>query len=1567
MSLPIEQTMRPSTWMEGFKPSMKGIGPPHRWMETTDTLIIEYDVPILVRDGTTLYANIYLPKSRSDEKLPVVLNYSVYGKDDGVDLELFPPTCGLDKSRFSCNYVFEAADPKWWCDKGFAVAFVDSRGTMNSEGEKSYYTQGDGTDGYDSIEWLAQQAWCNGKVGLYGASAYAMVQWLIAAEKPPSLAIEADHATLEAMIPIDGMTDLYREMTWKGGMKETQFTPLYRFFFNWSNNLIEDCVTDAYSHPFDDEYWESLRPRLSDITVPTYVISSWGDHGIHTRGSINGWNGISSAVKYLEMHQCQKWEWALTEESLHRQKAFFDFFLLGRHNEVLYWPRVRYTMRERLYVGEWRYAETFPIPETQYVELFPTPSKGLSRIARSSASQVSYDALTGEVAFELPVTTSLEFAGHSKLKLWVEALGSDNMDLFITLRKVDASGKEVLFPNMTVVDDGAVAYGWQRVSRRTLDEIRTLPWRPFHTHTKDLLLSPGQVVPVEIEIHPTSCRLRAGERLVLVVSGHDYGEYPPMYPVPRHKETVNKGRHTIHFGGKYDSHLLLPVIPPVRGSAVEHKPPAKLIVGAVRIPGWSEEQFVSAYTGDHANMTRQVASKVPTLLGYTQVVACEESVKRVMGSSWDACTILSWASVRALGASLSHPEYIQTAKDHVFADESKIFGSVCEAAAEVVFDPVRYQNRQDAVQVVRFLPQGSGAPSSEPDDFDRQVERVRQRGETARLLRYVLNRDITPANAGQALFADSPFQSGDWNSTAAVEQYWFASAEDAASFFGPGGGGGAGAGAGGMRVPVVDHILAAPMSSSTTNRLVCQLCNVSFQRAEHLDRHVRSHLGVRPFSCMSCDARDTLQRHLVVHRGHAVSNARPRERVAQACRRCSRAKQRCDGNTPCTRCHERMLSCVYHARPPASPHQTRPLDFDTSEPSPSVHAESALASGPGPNPESDFFSSEALAMLNPPAMSDSFMGDTDYPISDLDFVGHPASILHPSLFLRDIERNWVPLHAETHQPIASATSPGPSTSSEPISPVIAVTGPSPIEAQDADFLLHLQRQVEVRHGSLPTGNSWDPEDYRHVPRLGKATYESLGHLFKEAQAASYVKLTLDNFPSLDAINAFIQLYFEYFHPTLPLLHRPSFNPNSSHSLLVLAVAVTGCRFSSLSQPKNFVNSMQDLLRHAIHIVHERIQTTASDLYFAQALLLNQVGMQYANDFKLVERGYPGNTQLAMQCRSLIAHHRAPASYSQQMLFFDVMPAMSQDCLSVPLPCDERIWETSSEMDWLALYNDAPSRTYLRSELSQLYRKEPLQSGLGEFNRLLLVLGVYRDFVGLRYSNPYISLTHATGQRQNPALTPMSADEANTHVDTILNILNINESTTNLTLVVKHHVQLVKIHTRVSLRDLYAFCGWRLSDIEMKTTCYSLQKSLHKDFERNQELRKAVFAAAVLFESMRKDRCLTCQGPLMLLAAALTLWLYCDLGSIKVNEENMPTLFLGQDGESQLGKQWIADPSCARPFLSSVGSLHSASSGRCVIHESARILFSWHSSPLAHDIALINLLSLYRKSVLEERA
>ncbi|MFC1976905.1 CocE/NonD family hydrolase C-terminal non-catalytic domain-containing protein [Chloroflexota bacterium] len=82
----------------------------------------------------------------------------------------------------------------------------------------------------------------------------------------------------------------------------------------------------------------------------------------------------------------------------------------------------------------------------------------------------------------------------------------------------------------------------------------------MNTH-REIKLRAGEIVPVEIEIWPSSTLFERGEKLRLVVQGSDIYGYPEEPLICGHTASVNHGEHVIYTGSQYDSHLLVPVIP----------------------------------------------------------------------------------------------------------------------------------------------------------------------------------------------------------------------------------------------------------------------------------------------------------------------------------------------------------------------------------------------------------------------------------------------------------------------------------------------------------------------------------------------------------------------------------------------------------------------------------------------------------------------------------------------------------------------------------------------------------------------------------------------------------------------------------------------------------------------------------------------------------------------------------------------------------------------------------------------------------------------------------------------
>ena len=178
-----------------------------------------------------------------------------------------------------------------------------------------------------------------------GVSYLAMSQWHVAALKPPHL---------RAIVPWEGVTDLYRELAFHGGIPETKFVPLWcKMRIERGRNrkfpLAEDFLAEREAHPLDDAYWASKRPILENIEVPALVCANWSDHGLHTRGSIEGFERISSRQKWLFTHGRKKWETFYSEEALAWQKRFLDHFLQDLDNGIDRVPKVRLEVRKGYY------------------------------------------------------------------------------------------------------------------------------------------------------------------------------------------------------------------------------------------------------------------------------------------------------------------------------------------------------------------------------------------------------------------------------------------------------------------------------------------------------------------------------------------------------------------------------------------------------------------------------------------------------------------------------------------------------------------------------------------------------------------------------------------------------------------------------------------------------------------------------------------------------------------------------------------------------------------------------------------------------------------------------------------------------------------------------------------------------------------------------------------------------------------------------------------------------------------------------------------------------------------
>ena len=219
-------------------------------------------------------------------------------------------------------------------------------------------------------------------------------------------------------------------------------------------------------------------------------------------------------------------------------------------------------LRERHGVALEREENEWPLARTEY-QTFWLSADGALADQPPPAAELRQDACEGRASFDWRFDQQTEISGNASLRLWVEADGSDDMDLFVALQKLDADGNEVGFTFYAFFENGPIALGWQRVSHRALDPVLSSPERPVHPHTHEDRLAPGECVPVDIELWPFSVSFAQGETLRLVVAGSDIykKEEGAMLPFALHEDTRNSGTHIFRTGKDHPSALLLPIIP----------------------------------------------------------------------------------------------------------------------------------------------------------------------------------------------------------------------------------------------------------------------------------------------------------------------------------------------------------------------------------------------------------------------------------------------------------------------------------------------------------------------------------------------------------------------------------------------------------------------------------------------------------------------------------------------------------------------------------------------------------------------------------------------------------------------------------------------------------------------------------------------------------------------------------------------------------------------------------------------------------------------------------------------
>ncbi|NHN89130.1 CocE/NonD family hydrolase [Acetobacter conturbans] len=583
------------------------------------------DVPVKMRDGTILRADIYTPKTSG--KVPVLLMRTQYGKSGAQ----------TKPSRYQ--------RPEWFASHCYIVTVQDIRGQGKSGGTFYEYRY-DRDDGYDTVQWASNLPGADGQVAMYGSSYVGATQWLAATASPPAL---------KAIIPSNTGDDYYDGWTYEDGAFRLAFiepwmlediassaaenrgdkklskqlaadgenASIWMLYTPYNslpplhpeNPQVAPYFFDAVAHPTRDSYWEAfqIRTHYDRVKVPVLAFDGWYDSFLS--GAVNNFNGMRTAGGTPEARENQRliigpWDhigWGRPDTVVSPRLKdigpvanspvneltvqFLDHVLKGQANGYTDGPRVDYfTMGE----NRWHTAKSFPIEGTQYVTWYlgsagrANSSMGDGSLATKPAKKpADSDHFTYNPANPVP-----SVGGHSccswtsgpqgqfdqsaieqrpdiliytspVLEESVNVTGPITVNLFAT---TDAKDTDFTAKLVDVSPDG-------RAINLNNGIIRT-SYRDSLSNPTPIV--PGQVYEYHIKVWPTSNLFQAGHKIRLEISSSDY---PQFAPNPNTGEAFGTtaasviAHQTIWHDKAHPSSVILPILPAsLAGEGIDHAP-----------------------------------------------------------------------------------------------------------------------------------------------------------------------------------------------------------------------------------------------------------------------------------------------------------------------------------------------------------------------------------------------------------------------------------------------------------------------------------------------------------------------------------------------------------------------------------------------------------------------------------------------------------------------------------------------------------------------------------------------------------------------------------------------------------------------------------------------------------------------------------------------------------------------------------------------------------------------------------------------------------------------------------
>ena len=519
-------------------------------------VIKDEDVAVSMRDGVTLRLNLFRPAG--DGPFPVILSAHPYGKDavptnkrgEWKLNKQFRIMNQPEPLTISDQTSWEAPDPVWWVQQGYAVINLDTRGGGRSDGRGDLLSDQEADDIAQVIAWAAGQPWSTGRVGMLGVSYLALSQYKVAGLNPPGL---------KAICPWEGFTDAYRDFFTPGGVVENGFARVWLFMTKKVTRLNTDMAAERRKHPLRDEWWDKITPDLSKITVPMLICTSFSDANLHSGGSMRAFQEASSLERHAYTHRGPKWATFYGEQARQTQLTFFDRHL--RQLDVPALPPMRLEVRDRAdHVVEVRDEQEWPLARTDWRQLHLGTDATLND-SPNGDGQVTFDLRRDAAVFDYRFKHDTELSGPMTLRLQVTVAGTDDPRLFVGVEKW-SNGKPVAFNGSYGYGRDRVAQGRLRLALRELDHQRGTPHQPEHTFRTLQPVQDNEQLEVVIPLSSSATLFRAGENLRLMIAGRYLQPRNPLFGhFPTHYEPSRRGTATILWAPDRPSTLEIPIIP----------------------------------------------------------------------------------------------------------------------------------------------------------------------------------------------------------------------------------------------------------------------------------------------------------------------------------------------------------------------------------------------------------------------------------------------------------------------------------------------------------------------------------------------------------------------------------------------------------------------------------------------------------------------------------------------------------------------------------------------------------------------------------------------------------------------------------------------------------------------------------------------------------------------------------------------------------------------------------------------------------------------------------------------